>query len=65
MAQMFTYTTTGIGGDELRSNRYGTIEAIRARFGNAVDIVDAPPVEVSDADACPYWPGFAKQSYKP
>ena len=66
MALMYTYTTaTTVEGDDLPSNRYGTIEAIRERFGDKVKIVDAPPVEVEPKDFCPYWPGFARQGFKP
>ena len=64
MALMFTYESETIEG-RLPSNRYGTVEAIRKRFGDKVDIVDAPPVEVQPEDFCPYWDGFAKQGYKP
>ncbi len=64
MAEMFTYSTVTASG-VLPSNRYGTLEAIRQRFGNTVDIVDAPPVNVEDKYMCPYWPGFAKQGFKP
>jgi hypothetical protein len=64
MAEMFTYTTLTASG-ALPSNRYGTLEAIRERFGNTVDIEDAPPVNVEETDMCPYWPGFAKQGFKP
>jgi hypothetical protein len=64
MLEMFTYTTLTTSG-LLPSNRYGMLQAIRERFGNTVDIVDAPPVEVEDKDMCPYWPGFAKQGFKP
>ncbi len=38
MAEMFTYTTLTASG-VLPSNRYGTLEAIRERFGNTVDIL--------------------------
>jgi hypothetical protein len=64
MALMYTYTTESIAG-ELASNRYGTLEAIRGRFGDKVDIADAPPVEVESKDFCPYWPGFARQGFNP
>jgi len=64
MAAMYTYTTSNLAGVDMPSNRYGTLEAIRERFGNGVDIVDAPPVEVEDKDACPYWPGFARQGFR-
>jgi len=62
MVQMFTYTTMTAEG-RLPSNRYGTLEAIRERFGSTVDIEDAPPVNVEEKDFCPYWPGFAKQGF--
>ena len=62
---MFTYITSNINGDDQPSGRYGTINAIRQKFGSKVDIVDAPPVTVQPKDFCPYWPGFAKQGYKP
>jgi hypothetical protein len=62
MPEMFTYSTMTAEG-RLPSNRYGTVEAIRERFGYKVDIVDAPPVKVEEKDLCPYWPGFAKQGY--
>ncbi len=55
MALMYTYTTNlTVEGDDLPSNRYGTIEAIRERFGDTVKIVDASPVEVEPKDFCPY-----------
>jgi hypothetical protein len=63
---MYTYHTIAtVEGDDLPSNRYGTLEAIRERFGDQVKIVDAPPVEVRPEDACPYWPGFARQGFRP
>jgi hypothetical protein len=65
MVKMFTYTSSSVAGDDLPSNRYGTLDAIRERFGNTVDIVDAPPVNVEPMDMCPYWPGFARQGFKP
>ena len=62
---MFTYTTLTLEG-VLPSNRYGTAEAIRARFPSPdVSIVEAPAVVVEPKDFCPYWPGFAKQGFKP
>jgi len=64
MTQMFTYSTMTAEG-RLSSNRYGTLESIRERFGAAVDIEDAPPVAVEEKDLCPYWPGFARQGFKP
>jgi hypothetical protein len=65
MALMYTYTAETIEG-ELPSNRYGTIDAIRERFGDKVKIVDAPPVDVGAQDRCPYWGvGFARQGFKP
>jgi hypothetical protein len=60
---MHTYTTKTHQG-ELPSNRYGTIEAIRKRFGPKVKIVDALPLEVEPKDCCPYWPGFARKGYR-
>jgi hypothetical protein len=66
MALMHTYTTNvTVEGDDLPSNRYGTIEAISQRFGLAVKIVDAPPVEVEPKDFCPNWPGFARKGFNP
>jgi hypothetical protein len=54
MTLMYTYRTpVTIEGDDLPSNRYGTLEAIRQRFGAGVMIVDAPPVEVEAEDFCP------------
>jgi hypothetical protein len=61
---MYTYSTETLEG-ELPSNRYGTIEAIRQRFGDGVNIVDAPPAEVDQGELCPHWAGFAKQGFKP
>ncbi len=65
MVEMFTYTTSNVAGTDLPSNRWGTLEAIRERFGNGVDIVDAPPVNVEPKDFCPIWPGFARQGFRP
>lgn len=66
MIQMYTYhTISTIEGDDLPSGRYGTVEAIRARFGDSVRIIDAPPVEVDAADYCPYWEGFARKGFHP
>jgi hypothetical protein len=66
MTLMYTYNTAvTVEDDDLPSNRYGTIKAIRARFGAKVQIVDAPPVEVEPKDFCPSWPGFARQGFKP
>lgn len=64
MPLMYTYTTETVAG-ELPSNRYGTIEAIRERFGDKVHIADAPPVELEPRDFCPYWPGFARKGFTP
>jgi hypothetical protein len=62
---MYTYTTLTLEG-VLPSNRYGTAEAIKARFPSLdVRIVEAPAVVVEPKDFCPYWPGFAKQGFKP
>ena len=66
MALMYTYNTKStVEGDDMPSGRYGTLEAIRERFGDTVRIVDAPPVEVGPGDACPYWPGFARKGFSP
>jgi hypothetical protein len=65
MVEMYTYhTRMTIEGDDLPSNRYGTIDAIRKRFGDKVRIIDAPPVEVEERDFCPDWPGFARRGFK-
>lgn len=64
MPEMFTYSTMTTQG-RLPSNRYGTLEAIRKRFGKTVEIEDAPPVNVEEKDYCPYWDGFARQGFKP
>jgi hypothetical protein len=64
IVQMFTYSTMTVEG-RVPSNRYGTLEAIRERFRYTVDIEDLPPVNVEPEDFCPYWPGFARQGYKP
>lgn len=61
---MHTYTTRTYEG-ELPSRRYGTVAAIRKRFGHKVKIVDAPPVEVEVKDLCPFWPGFARKRFSP
>jgi hypothetical protein len=63
---MYTYKTdVTVEGDDLPSNRYGTIEAIRERFGETVTLVDAPPVQVDPKDFCPYWAGFARKGFSP
>jgi hypothetical protein len=64
MMLMHTYSTETIEG-ELPSNRYGTLEAIRWRFGDKVNIADAAPIEVHLKDLCPYWAGFARTGFKP
>jgi hypothetical protein len=66
MAEMYTYKTLTTSGT-LPSNRWGTLEAIKARFGNNPDvkIVDAPSVNVEAKDFCSIWPGFAKQGFRP
>lgn len=63
---MYTYETIStVEGDDLPSNRYGTIEAIGERFGDKVRIVDAPPASVDTKDFCPDWPGFARKGFTP
>ena len=63
---MFTYETVTTSG-VLPSGRYGTLEAIRERFGSNPDVrlVDAPPVAVEPKDFCPYWKGFARRGFTP
>jgi hypothetical protein len=65
MVLMYTYhTPVTVAGDDLPSGRYGTVEAIRGRFGNKICITDSPPVEVDAKDFCPDWPGFARRGFK-
>ena len=47
------------------SNRYGTVDAIRWRFGDKARIADGPPVEVDRKDLCTLWAGFARSGFKP
>jgi hypothetical protein len=65
MAAMYTYRTSNIAGLDMPSNWYGTVEAIRDRIRNGVDIVDAPPVEVEGKDLCPHRPGFSRKGFRP
>lgn len=66
LALMFTYETLTTSG-MLPSGRYGTLEAIRERFGSNPDVklVDAPPVAVEPRDFCREWPGFARRGFAP
>ena len=64
MKLMHTYSIETIEG-ELLSNRYGTVEAIRWRFGDMANIAEAPAVEVDPKDMCPHWAGFARKGFKP
>lgn len=64
--EMFTYETLTASG-VLPSNRYGTLEAIKARFGSNPDVTisDVPPVNVEENDFDRDWPGFARRGFKP
>jgi hypothetical protein len=64
MTLMHTFSIETIKG-KMPSNRYGTLEAIRWRFGDKVSIADGPPVEVDRKDLSPHWAGFARIGFKP
>ena len=60
MALVHTYTTATIEG-ELPSNRYGTIDAVRERFGDKVKIVDGAPGSGRTKRSLPLLAGLCPQ----